>query len=195
MEPEAYLKKHQLLTYVEDAVTLLLERRDEDPNTKPFQLLTDYFESVLNGSHILFREYSFISATPHNRRSFIATFWQAFQKVAERGVAMSAFEYHSLLKLLCTDFPLEVTQKVGNVLSRRCDIIPFPDFAYTFQLVFYFEHFLQQLESVYSDLVLGTYRSPSSEGNPHSSHAVVVPLPPRSSGDCTSPCSNAQDSE
>ena len=174
MDPAAYLKKHHVLTYVEDAVTLLLERKDEDSKTKPFELLTDYFKSVRDGSHVLFREHNFISATPHNRRSFIAAFWQSYEAVAGRREPLESVEYHSLLRLLCYNFPMELSQKVSKVLmgnSRIGNAIPFAEFSYVFQIVFYFEKFLGQLESA-----CGGRLSPSSL-HTHSSTAVVVPLP------------------
>ena len=56
LDPELYLKKYHVMTYVEDAISFLLERKDEDPKTKPFELLAEYFKSVRDGTHVLFRE-------------------------------------------------------------------------------------------------------------------------------------------
>ena len=182
MDPEAYLKKHHVLTYVEDAVRLLLQRKDEDSKTKPFELLTDYFKSVRDGSHILFREYNFISATPHNRKSFIAAFWQSYEAVAVRRESLESVEYHSLLRLLCYNFPMELSQKVSQVLMGRStigNVTPFAEFCYVFQVVFYFEKFLGQLESVCGGIATGLSPGPRYT---HSSTAVVVPLPPASNG-------------
>ena len=182
MDPDVYLRKHHLLTYVEDAVVLLLGRKDEDSKTKPFELLADYFKSVQTGSHVVFREYNFICATPHNRKSFISTFWQTYQSVAECSEAMRTVEYHSLLRLLCTDFPLEITQRVPRALfghDATGSIISFVDFTYTFQVTFYFEYFFSQLQLVYPNLLSGTYHPPLYPQ--FSSTTVVVPLPPASS--------------
>ena len=182
MDPDVYLRKHHLLTYVEDAVVLLLGRKDEDSKTKPFELLADYFKSVQTGSHVVFREYNFICATPHNRKSFISTFWQTYQSVAECSEAMRTVEYHSLLRLLCTDFPLEITQRVPRALfghDATGSIISFVDFTYTFQVTFYFEYFFSQLQLVYPNLLSGTYH-PALYPQ-FSSTTVVVPLPPASS--------------
>ena len=196
MEPEAYLRKHHLMTYVEDAVLLLLERKDEDSKTRPFELLTDYFKSVQDGSHILFREYSFVSATPRNRKSFITTFWQSYEQVAAQHEALGTIEYHSLLRLLCFNFPAELPQRVATVLFGHNAVsteVSFADFAYTFQVLFYFEHFLGQLESatLCRDI---TSRNYHSSLYPHSSATVVVPLPPVST-DASSRPHSAQRSE
>lgn len=188
MDPDVYLRKHHLLTYVEDVILLLLSRKDEDPKTKPFELLTDYFKSIRNGSHIVFREYDFISATPHNRKSFIATFWKTYGSVPECSVPMKIIEFHSLLKLLCSDFPLTETQKVPRALfgsDSTSNIISFADFIYTFQVTFYFDYFLRQLETAYPSLLSGSYH-PSLYSQP-SFTAVVVPIPPVSTSQLSDP--------
>lgn len=179
MDPDSYLRKHHLLTYVEDAILLLLSCKDEDSKTKPFQLLTDYFKSIRNGSHIIFREYDFISATPHNRSSFIATFWRTYGDVPECSVPMKIIEFHSLLKLLCSDFPLIEAQKVSRALfgsDTTSNVISFADFIYTFQVTFYFDYFLRQLETIYPSLLSGSYH-PSLYSHFSSTTAVIVPLP------------------
>lgn len=43
------------------------------------------FNSVCQGTHILFREFSFIQATPHNRASFLRAFWRCFRTVGKNG--------------------------------------------------------------------------------------------------------------
>ena len=185
MDPDTYLKKHHVLTYLEDATLLLLGCKDEDSKTKPFELLTDYFESVRNGTHIVFREYNFVSATPHNRKSFIATFWQTYSGVPECRERMRIIELHSLLRLLCADFPLKETEKVSKALSVHStsnSVISFTDFSYMFQITFYFDYFLGHMESLFPCLLSGTFhRILHSQFS--STTAVVVPLPPPSTTD------------
>ncbi len=158
MDPELYLKKHHIMKYIEDVVSFLLERKDEDPKTRPIEVLAEYFKSIKNGTHILFREYSFISSTPHNRASFIKLFWHSYTEVAVKGEMMPLAEFLSLLRLLCYDFPVEIVQKVGEVLfchNTMENLVSFPDFLYTFQVVFYYEIFLSQCQSICSDLEKG----------------------------------------
>ena len=175
MDPDAYLKKHHLLTYVEDAVCLLLARKDEDPKTKPFQLLAGYFKSVLDDSQVVFREYNFISSTPRNRKAFVRLIWQTYNGVPEAREPMRLAELHSLVRLLCADFPLGETEKVAlHEHSGAGGILSFPDFMYTFQITFYFDCFLGHLKSMLPGLLTGAYIPPLYG----QFTAVVVPLPP-----------------
>ena len=158
MDPELYLKKHHLMTYIEDAVTFLLERKDEDTKTAPYKLLAEYFESIKKGTHVLYREYSFISLTPHSRASFIRLFWYSFSEVADRGDSMRVMEYLSLLRLLCHDFPSTLVQRVARVVfsyDALENLMAFPDFIYAFQTVFYYETFLQRCELICTEMVSG----------------------------------------
>ena len=158
MDPELYLKKHHIMTYIEDVVSFLLERKDEDGKLRPMELLAEYFKSIKNGTHVLFREYSFISSTPHNRASFVRLFWHSYSEVAVKGDMMQLAEFLSLLRLLCYDFPAEIVQKVGEVLfchNSMENLVMFPDFLYTFQVVFYYEVFLSQCQSICTDLEKG----------------------------------------
>ena len=72
LTPEAYLRTHHVLTYLEDAISQLLTQ-DNIPKTQTesSRFLADYFKSVLNETHVLFREIAYVTATPHNRLSFL----------------------------------------------------------------------------------------------------------------------------
>lgn len=54
-------------------------------NVPLFWLYLCSFNSVRQGTHILFREFSFVQATPHNRASFLRTFWRCFRTVGKNG--------------------------------------------------------------------------------------------------------------
>lgn len=54
-------------------------------NVLLFWLYLHSFNSVRQGTHILFREFSFVQATPHNRASFLRTFWRCFRTVGKNG--------------------------------------------------------------------------------------------------------------
>ena len=173
MDPELYLQKHHVMHYIEDAVTFLLERKDEDHKTKPFEVLADYFKSVKNGTNVLFREYSSISCTPHNRASFVRVFWQSYAEVAKKGSMMKVVEYLSLLRLICHDFPAELVQRVAQVIfshNAMESLLSFPDFLYTFQVVFYYEHFLTRCEKLCTS-VAGGHAPHTLRGT-----TVVVPV-------------------
>jgi len=62
-----YLESYKMSIYLQDAIKIILDRRDE----KPLEILNDYFNTTLRGEHILLREYAFVSATQLNRKSFL----------------------------------------------------------------------------------------------------------------------------
>lgn len=172
---EMYLKKHHIMAYIEDAVIFLLERKDEDSKTKPYEVLAEYFESVKKGTHILFREYSFITLTPHNRAFFIQCFWSTYSDVA-LGVNFKVTEYLSLIRLLCHNFPSDVILKVGKVLFSfdvTENTMSFSDFLYTFQTVFYYQFFLEHCECACREIA--SCQTPLDTLSSGSALAISVP--------------------
>uniref|UniRef100_A0A7N9C7E6 Centriolar satellite-associated tubulin polyglutamylase complex regulator 1 n=1 Tax=Macaca fascicularis TaxID=9541 RepID=A0A7N9C7E6_MACFA len=117
-----YLAQRHVLTYMEDAVCQLLENREDISQYGIARFFTEYFNSVCQGTHILFREFSFVQATPHNRVSFLRAFWRCFRTVGKNGDLLTMKEYHCLLQLLCPDFPLELTQKAARVSVSRAGL-------------------------------------------------------------------------
>lgn len=158
---EQYLAKYHVLTYLQDAVAQLLEHKEENPRVTPARFLSDYFRSVVQGNHTLFREYSYIRKTPHNAASFIRVFWKCFRHIGRNGDLLSAKEYHSLICLLCPDFPFEPIQKTARIIlmedAMDC-LMSFPDFLYAFQTQFFYEEFIEKLHGTYQALLSGTYR-------------------------------------
>lgn len=158
---DQYLAKYHVLTYLQDAISQLLEHKEENPRVIPARFLSDYFKSVVEGNHTLFREYSYIQKTPHNKASFIQVFWKCFRHIGKNGDLLSAKEYHSLICLLCPDFPLEPVQKTARIILMEDAIdclMSFADFLYAFQTQFFYEEFIEKLHSTYQALLSGTYR-------------------------------------
>ncbi|BFZ05315.1 hypothetical protein BsWGS_08354 [Bradybaena similaris] len=159
---EAYLAKHHILTYLEDSITQLLECREENPKVVPTQFFCEYFRSLQDGQHTMFREFAYIKSTPHNRISFVVLFWKCFQQIGKKGDLLSMQEYHSLLGLLCPDFPFQMVQNIARIVliddALDC-LISFSDFIYAFQVQFYFEEFLAKSNEIYQGL-LQTINSP-----------------------------------
>ncbi|CAI5763732.1 Hypothetical predicted protein [Podarcis lilfordi] len=94
-----YLAQQHVLTYMEDAVSQLLESRDDISQYGIARFFTEYFNSVRQGTHILFREFNFVQATPHNRASFLRTFWRCFRTVGKNGGEFSL----SISNTLCLE--------------------------------------------------------------------------------------------
>ncbi|XP_072278109.1 centriolar satellite-associated tubulin polyglutamylase complex regulator 1 isoform X2 [Pyxicephalus adspersus] len=153
-----YLAQRHVLTYMEDALTQLLEHKDDLEPTDVARFFADYFTSVSQGTHVLFRDYSFVQCTPHNRASFLRLFWRCFRTVAKNGDLLTMKEYHCLLQMLCPDFPMDLTQKAARIVlmddAMDCHM-SFSDFLYAFQIQFYYSEFLESAAAVYQELLTG----------------------------------------
>ncbi|KAK3101796.1 hypothetical protein FSP39_006432 [Pinctada imbricata] len=154
--------KHHVLVYLEDSIAQLLEHREENPKINGVKFLGEYFNSLRDGNHTMFREFSFVHATPHNRASFVRLFWKCYRQIGKKGDLLSIQEYHSLLSLICPDFPFETVQKTARIIlmddALDC-LISFSDFIYAFQVQFYFEEFMEKCYEMYHSL-MQTQRSP-----------------------------------
>ncbi|XP_004708403.1 UPF0705 protein C11orf49 homolog isoform X1 [Echinops telfairi] len=169
-----YLAQQHVLTYMEDAVCQLLENKEDISQYGIARFFTEYFNSVCQGTHILFREFSFVQATPHNRASFLRAFWRCFRTVGKNGDLLTMKEYHCLLQLLCPDFPLELTRKAARIVllddAMDC-LMSFSDFLLAFQVQFYYSEFLESVAAIYQDLLSGknpnTVVVPTSSSGQH----------------------------
>ncbi|KAL6480808.1 hypothetical protein MHYP_G00118410 [Metynnis hypsauchen] len=167
-----YLAETSALFYLSDAVTQLLEHREEYTQFGIVRYFAEYFTSVKNGNHVLFREFGYIKATPHNRASFIHIFWKCFRQIGKNGDLLTVLEYSSLLQLLCPDFPAEVVQNTARIVlmddAMDC-LMSLSDFVYSFQIQFYYEEFLESVLVIYEDLLEG--KNPNTVIVPTSSSA------------------------
>ncbi|XP_046543917.1 UPF0705 protein C11orf49 homolog isoform X1 [Haliotis rubra] len=159
---ERYLAKHNVLTYLEDGISQLLEHREDNPKVNAVKFISDYFASLRDGNHTMFREYAFVRSTPHNRASFVKLFWKCYKQIGKKGDLLSIQEYHSLLGLLCSDFPFSMVQKTARIIliddALDC-LICFSDFIYALQVQFCYEEFLEKSGEIYQS-ILQTQRSP-----------------------------------
>lgn len=155
MTIEQYLSLHNIEVYFKDAVNQLLECRTQNIKVDPKTFLYDYFTSVREGTHTLYREFSFVSSTPHNRKSFISNFWTTFHHISTQGDLLSMRDYHALLCLLCPDFDLHVVQKTVRIIlmddATDC-VMSFSDFIYAFQLQFCYNEFCQKCLDIFTEM-------------------------------------------
>lgn len=161
LSSEAYLEKHQILFYFEDCINQLLQYRDENPKVNTIKFINEYFYSLKCGTHVMFRDFEFINATPHNRISFLKIFWQFFKQIGKKGDLLTVQEYHSLITLICPDLPFDLVQKTARIIlldDALDSLISFADFLYAFQVQFYYQEFIQKCGEIYS--VLHCQRSP-----------------------------------
>ncbi|XP_076471404.1 centriolar satellite-associated tubulin polyglutamylase complex regulator 1-like isoform X2 [Babylonia areolata] len=180
MSADKYLAKNFVMVYLEDAISQLLVHREENPKVEPLKYLSQYFSSLRDGNHTMFREFAFIRSTPHSRSSFVRLFWKCFRQIGKKGDLLSIQEYHSLLGLLCTDFPFPLVQKTARIVliddALDC-LISFSDFIYAFQVQFYYEEFLDKCGELYQSLLQSSHspRDPvivptSSDQDPGGAH-------------------------
>lgn len=173
---EEYLADSNVLFYLSDAVTQLLEHKEEYTQFGVIRYFAEYFSSVKNSNHVLFREFNYIRATPHNRASFIRVFWRCYRQIGKSGDLLSMLEYRSLLQLLCPDFPVEMVQSAARVVLMDDAIdclMSFSDFLYAFQLQFYYQEFLDSVLLIYQDLLAG--KSPNTVIVPTSTSIEQLP--------------------
>ncbi|CAL1595246.1 unnamed protein product [Knipowitschia caucasica] len=173
---EEYLEDSNVMFYLCDAVTQLLEHKEEYTHFGVVRYFAEYFNSVRNSNHILFREYSYIKATPHNRTSFIRVFWRCYRQIGKSGELLSMQEYRSLLQLLCPDFPMEVVQCAARIVLMDDAIdclMSFSDFLYAFQLQLFYQEFLDSTLEIYQDLLAG--KSPNTVIVPTSTSVEQLP--------------------
>ena len=179
MDPEEYVKKHHLMRYIEDAIAIVMRKgAAKNHKIQPLAILTEYFHKVRTGVHVYSREYSYVSSTPYNRASFITIFWQCFYKLEQVETVMNGSHYHQLVQLLCSDFPMKIIDDIITVhINIHGLLIPvsevkltFSDFIYLFQVLFFYEEFLMECETIYKQLEGGVQ---------HTTHSVpsVVVLP------------------
>lgn len=67
MRAQEYLDSYKLGIYLQDAIKIILDRREE----RPLDILSEYFNTTLKGEHVLLREYAFVSSTALNRKCFL----------------------------------------------------------------------------------------------------------------------------
>jgi hypothetical protein len=107
-----YLESYKMSIYLQDAIKIILDRRDE----KPIDLLNEYFNTTLKGEHILLREYAFVSATQLNRKSFLQQVRKVFHSTPHYKV-ITALDYHQMICLVCSDFPRNLLIETVKTLN------------------------------------------------------------------------------
>ena len=153
---DEYLSQNELSVYFEDVVSMLLSKQPSDP----IQFISDYFQSIKNGSNTIKRQYSYIKSTTVNRRGFIRIFQETI--IGDINKVLSVFDIHALVELLCSDFPLDVivqscliacheTIQPGSDL-KSIDFLQhqlsIQDFLDVFKVAFVYEEFFQHCKDL-----------------------------------------------
>eukprot|EP00040_Diaphanoeca_grandis_P011239 m.57561 g.57561 ORF g.57561 m.57561 type:complete len:247 (+) comp22405_c0_seq1:3-743(+) len=189
MKPMEYLETYDVIHYVNDAMIQLLKVKlagKEPACTSGF--LAEYFISVREGRHVLFREFEYIMATDHSRRSFLRWLQHCLEPLQQQGATYTIADYYNMIKLLCKDFPLSIVKSAAAMLlvedGLECLVsvdefmialkirLIYQEFLDECQLVFSHDEakpnkgaFLRQLEPVYTDTT-----------KEHAGHTRYIPL-------------------
>ena len=136
LSAQEYLDRHCIGYYLRDVTSLLLRCHDD----RPLEFIADYFSEVLNGTHVLLREYTYVSRCAHDRWSFVQSIREALADL-DQSLPTSDSTLTELLRLVCHDFPREVatdacrlcgdvrtSHPLGELLHATCVRICFADF-------------------------------------------------------------------
>jgi len=160
------MDKYKLRVYLEDAIKIILDRRQDNPLT----ILQQYLQATLEGDHILLREYSFLTASPLNRKCFLQQIKKVFHTTTNCFKIITALDYLQLLILVCPEFPkslmaesikclpladasssgnIKVSQKVGDdMMFEKYDLNQMQTAVCIF---FYYNEFMEQVRKIFLD--------------------------------------------
>jgi len=178
LDSESYLTKHHIDFYLGDAIKQILHCKSSNIKVEPSNFLHQYFRSVKRGSHILFREYKFVTSTPWNRLSFLRKFLKTFEHIHLNGDLLKAHDFHSLLCLMCPDFDKEMLRKTIEIIlveDAFDSVIPFMDFMYAFQFRFYYHEFTVKCWEIFNN-TQNTNNRTEHEDKELSGHFVLSKL-------------------
>ena len=128
MDHAEYLDRHGVTAYMKDVVTLLLENRP----ASPIAFVAKYFATVTQGTSPLLRAYRYIQLTPFNHSAFVDNLVAAYATLdARRGASyVTGEDLLRLLRLLCSDCPLEVSTSLLHLLDcNESEPVSFDEFA------------------------------------------------------------------
>ncbi|RNA16184.1 hypothetical protein BpHYR1_016335 [Brachionus plicatilis] len=147
-----YITRNHIMEYLNDSVEQLLELKNIDPKIDVLEFFTEYFKTVLEGNHILYRDFSFVSRTQYNRACFVQKFFELFCHLLTRDERVNSLEMHSLVMLICVNFPKNLVDKSFRILSRDDNQkICFKDFIYVFQFQFFYKEFIEEAKEIYEN--------------------------------------------
>lgn len=168
-----------MTAYMKDMVTLLLENRPD----KPINFITDYFRNVLAGSNPLTRAIRFIRLSPAGHPAFEDNLVSAYAALDGRRGHIAAGDLHKLLRLLCSEAPLNIARPILTILDKRdTDTISFTEFACSVRATIELDETLCRAEALLA-VVTGAVGSPGPSSAPAAvSRAAVAARVGRDTG-------------
>ncbi|KAJ3064634.1 hypothetical protein HDU99_004407, partial [Rhizoclosmatium hyalinum] len=149
-----YLDQHGLPVYISDVMSRINEEKPQ--SIRGFML--DYFDAVSNGTNVLFRDFTYIKATPRNRISFAAQLASIVNSNPKDSYKPA--DYFHMIELISTGFPVEIVERASDVTeyllglrdprnqSEPAVALPKKSFLSYFKICFYYTEFLDLTEKV-----------------------------------------------
>mmetsp|Transcript_39346 Transcript_39346/g.97451 ORF Transcript_39346/g.97451 Transcript_39346/m.97451 type:complete len:245 (-) Transcript_39346:30-764(-) len=158
---EDLFERSGVTPYLKDVTTLLLENRPEDP----LGFVAAYFRWVArSGSSPVLRAHRFVRLARPGAQSFddnLLAAYCALDPTAEREPAsprppqVSVDAYARLVRLLCSDLPVDVARVVLSALgeaAREADALSFAQFRSGVICCCYFEDFFENCELLHAEI-------------------------------------------
>eukprot|EP00164_Ancoracysta_twista_P012425 GFYU01019494.1.p1 GENE.GFYU01019494.1~~GFYU01019494.1.p1 ORF type:complete len:307 (-),score=49.06 GFYU01019494.1:176-1096(-) len=143
-----YLKRLDLDVYLADALEQLIEYRYENP----LEYLDSYFTGILQGSHVVGREFEYIQATAQNRLSFITNFDTAYENLDDDTMILK-MDFYQLVTMLCQDFPMSLVDDVSSLIGVGDDAADkLSSWRRAFEMIFYLKEFLYNCRVLFAGL-------------------------------------------
>mmetsp|Transcript_54772 Transcript_54772/g.110097 ORF Transcript_54772/g.110097 Transcript_54772/m.110097 type:complete len:330 (+) Transcript_54772:178-1167(+) len=143
--PRDYLTEINAEFYLNDAVALLLKARPD----RPLEFLRDYLTTVKAQQHVVSRDFTFINATTHNRRSFLGSCREAFGHIDE-SKEMVIGDLYQLVALLCPTMPEGRVYELPRLLKvEHAARLRFGDLFTAFSVHFAYYDSLLELKHIF----------------------------------------------
>jgi hypothetical protein len=164
-----YMERYHVKFYLEDAVTLALETREENP----VQILAKYFRRVHHGQHCLHRKYLYIRETMHNRMSFANCVVSFFSRTPSTE-SISLHDHWQLCSLMCPDMLSMHHERAAATLSvSMVTPIPRSQVLSYWQLFFIYEEYLVSMSKVFDECQAAASAMSSTPENAAATTQVV----------------------
>ena len=129
-----------------DVISLLLRAKDD----RPLEFIADYFSEVLNGTHVLLREYGFVSKCARDRWAFVQSVREALADL-DQDEPTSAAVLTQLLRLVCPDFPIELSTEACRLCGDEAGDHPLGKLLHAVVVRICFADFLARVCTVFRD--------------------------------------------
>ena len=149
LSPEQYLDAYGVTAYLQDAMTLVLENRPQDP----ILFISEYFRHAVQGSSYVHRSFQYLRQTELHRQAFMDNAAASYHSLMRRkgSIGVSGEELGQMLKLLTHDFPTDLLSDVLVVLSpERAAVVSFDQFVSAVSCCMLYEEVLEVASTAFS---------------------------------------------